>query len=99
MVKTKTKKPVAASRTKAVAAQQELDGGYFLKLVLYLVLGAFWVKLTVGGYRIPLAVGLVVGLYFTRFEKFQVDKKIEYAILLVAMLIGYFVPFGMYINL
>lgn len=97
MPKPKTKR--SAPRQTAATAQQELDGGYFLKLVLYLVLGAFWVKLTIGNYHIPLAVGLVMGLYFTRFEKFSVDRKIEYAILLAAMLIGYFVPFGIYINL
>jgi len=97
MTTQKTKKPSGQVRT--VAVQPEMDGAYFLKIVLYLIAGSFWIKLTLNGRHIPLAIGLVIGLFFTRYEKFSVDRKIEYAILLVAMLVGYFVPFGLYVNL
>ena len=66
-----------------------MDGTYFLKLVLYLVIGSLWFKVTTSdGAHIPLAVGLIIGLFCTRYEKFQIDKKIEFAILLVAMLLA-----------
>ena len=91
---------VSRARAKAVAVQPtELDGTYFLKLVLYLIVGSLWFKITTDTGHIPLPVGLVIGLFFTRYEKFQIDKKIEYAILLAAMLVGYFAPLGLYIRL
>lgn len=92
-------KKKSSPRVTSAVAQPEMDGTYFLKLVLYLIAGSFWIKITDGNTHIPIAIGLVIGLYFTRFEKFQVDKKIEYAILLAAMLVGYFAPFGLYLNL
>ena len=98
MANTKTKKTV--SRARAVTSQQELDGTYLLKLVLYLVVGSFWLKLTIGsGSHIPIPFGLFIGLLFARQERLQVDRKIEYAVLLAAMLIGYFAPFGVYISM
>ena len=75
------------------------DGVYFLKLVLYLFVGSLWLKAsTEGGLSIPLPVGLVVGLVFTTHEHFSIDRKIDYALLLVAMFIGYFAPFGIYLS-
>ncbi len=78
----------------------ELDSVYFLKLVLYLILGALWVKVAKGETgQIPLPVGFVIGLLLARHEHFQIDRKVEYAVLLIAMLIGFWAPFGIYINL
>ncbi len=78
----------------------ETDSTYFLKLVLYLILGSMWIKVTKGEtMQIPLPVGLIIGLLFTTHEPFKIDRKIEYAVLLVAMLIGFWAPIGLYINL
>lgn len=78
----------------------ETDSTYFLKLVLYLILGSMWIKVTKGEtMQIPLPVGLIIGLLFTTHEHFKIDRKIEYAVLLVAMLIGFWAPIGLYINL
>jgi hypothetical protein len=78
----------------------EKDSVYFLKLVLYLILGSMWVKITKGDTtQIPIPVGLIIGLVFTTHEHFKIDRKIEYAVLLVAMLIGFWAPIGLYINL
>ncbi|HKU18461.1 MAG TPA: hypothetical protein VJP80_04260 [Candidatus Saccharimonadales bacterium] len=91
----KMKKRAAAKR----GAAQELDGVYLLKLALYVILGSLWIKLSHGAdMNIPLPVGLIVGLLFASHEHFQLDRKIEYAILLVAMLVGYFAPYGLYIS-
>ncbi len=78
----------------------EQDSTYFLKLVLYLILGSMWIKVTKGEtMQIPVPVGLIIGLVFTTHEHFKIDRKIEYAVLLVAMLVGFWAPIGLYINL
>ncbi|HSX31356.1 MAG TPA: hypothetical protein VLE99_05555 [Candidatus Saccharimonadales bacterium] len=79
----------------------ELDGVYVLKLVLYMLLGSLWLKihradLTTG---VPIPVGLIVGLLFTSHEHFQIDRKIEYAVLILAALIGLIAPYGLFIGL
>lgn len=83
------------AKTKA----KQSDSAYFLKLVLYLMLGTLWLKITHNEtLQIPIPVGLIAGLVFTSHEHFQIDRKIEYAVLLVAMLVGFWIPFGIYIN-
>lgn len=97
MAKSKTRSDRTAGAKPKHAAQQ-LDGVYLLKMVLYLLLGSLWIKISHGGnINIPIPVGLFVGLLFTSHEHFRIDRKIEYAVLLVAMLIGYFAPYGLYI--
>jgi len=86
-------------KTKTQAVQpQELDGVFFLKLMLYVLIGSLWIKTTSGsGFRIDLPAGLIIGLVFATHEHFQIDRKIELAVLIVAMLIGYVAPFGIYV--
>lgn len=80
--------------------KQSVDSVYFLKLVLYLVLGSMWLKVSDGQtWQVPIPVGLIIGLLFTAHEHFKIDRKIEYAILLVAAFIGFWAPIGIYINL
>jgi hypothetical protein len=79
--------------------KQELDGVYLLKLLLYVLLGSMWLKITTGNnLHIPIPIGLIIGLVFAVHEHFQIDRKIEFAVLLIAMLFGYFAPYGLYIN-
>lgn len=93
MAKTKSKAAKHGSST------SELDGVYLLKLLLYVLMGSVWVKFGHGdNLNIPIPIGLFVGLLFTGHEHFRIDRKIEYAVLLVAMLVGYFAPYGLYIN-
>lgn len=74
---------------------QELDSVYMLKLVLYLVIGSQWLKIvTRSGVQIPIPVGAIVGIFFAAHDHFRIDRKIEYAVLLVAMFIGFWVPLG-----
>jgi hypothetical protein len=76
-----------------------LDGVFVLKLLLYLLLGSLWLKLSNGtSVSVGVPVGLIIGLIFTSHEHFQIDRKIEYAVLLAAMLFGYFAPYGLYVN-
>lgn len=99
MLAEKNKKAAASKRSAARSSNKEYDGVYLLKLVLYLLLGSMWVKLSHGQHlSIPLPVGFVVGAIFSSHEHFRIDRKIEYAVLLVAMLVGYFAPFGLYLS-
>ena len=91
MVKIKTKKSSKSSR---VVFKQD-DNIYFLKLVLYLILGSIWIRITSGSITIPIPVGLIAGLFFARTEKFAIDRKIEYAILLIATFVSFWLPIGL----
>jgi len=77
---------------------KEVDSIYFLKLVVYLVHGSFWVRLvTKSGAQIPLPVGLLGGVLLLRYERLQLDKKIGYAILLMSAFISFWLPLGVHI--
>jgi hypothetical protein len=81
----------------------ESDSTYFLKLVVFVLLGTFWVKFQtpVTWLGLPLSavpVGFLVGLVLVRqFEKYQADRKIWYAILVVITILCYFAPSGIVI--
>jgi hypothetical protein len=110
MAKTKQKRPRTYARNRASSVTRagrekifESDGTYFLKLVVFVLLGTLWLKfaqpvtwlgLPMGGIPIGLLVGL---LLVSKFEKYQADRKIWYAILLVVTIICYFVPAGIVI--
>ena len=80
---------------------QELDSVFLLKLVLYLILGTQWLRFTddAGVTVLPLPVGLVVGLLFAAHDHFQIDRRIEFAVLLVAMLVGFWTQVGVFVRL
>lgn len=88
------------SKTKP-APKPVLDGVFILKMVLYVILGSLWIKIGSGGtgLNIPLPIGLGVGLIFASHEHFRTDRKIDYAVLVVAALFGYIAPYGLYISL
>lgn len=93
MAKTKT-----VTHRKA-APKATFDGVYLLKMLLYLLAGSLWVKISSGeGFSLWLPVGFVIGLLFTRHERFQIDRKMEYVALLAGLLIGFFASFGLYID-
>lgn len=95
MVKVKSK-----TKPKKAKEPDELDSIYFLKLVLYLIIGSLWLKVTQGdAAQIPVPIGLGIGLLFASHEHFQIDRKIEIAVLLIAMLMGFWLPFGLYVSL
>lgn len=93
----KTTKRVTANTKSARKSTTEMDSSYFLKLVLYLVLGTQWLFVTndTASWQIPLPIGLVVGILFARHERFQIDRKIEYAVLLVSTLVGFWAQVGL----
>ncbi|HET8709527.1 MAG TPA: hypothetical protein VFL85_04600 [Candidatus Saccharimonadales bacterium] len=104
MAKTKTaKKPAkkAAKKRRTVAQNQSFESIFILKMVLYLILGAQWIRFVghSGGSQVPIPIGLIVGILFAMHDQFQIDRKIEYAILLVAMFVGFWSQVGIYITI
>ena len=110
MARQKPKRPRTYARNRAAVISRsgnekifESDGTYLLKLVAFVLLGTLWLKFSqpIVWMNIPMSgipVGLFIGLLLVnRFEKYQVDRKIWYAILIVVTIICYFVPAGIVI--
>jgi ABC-type dipeptide/oligopeptide/nickel transport system permease component len=90
---------VARKQKQNKSQNKESDSQYVLKLIMYLIVGSFWLKVTTaGGLQIPLPIGFILGLFFASHERFRIDRKIEYAVLLVAMLVGFWLPIGLFIS-
>lgn len=65
----------------------ESDFTFLIKSALYLILGTVWIGW--GGLRwIP--VGVIVGFGFSKIEVLRINRKIEYALLVVGALLGLF---------
>lgn len=79
---------------------QEKDSAYLLKVILYFILGSVWLHLSRDAFPIHnLPVGLVIGLLFAQHEHFQIDRKIEYLVLLAAALLSYIAPLGIVLKI
>jgi len=88
------------AKIKQKSSKQLSDSSYLLKLVLLIILGTLWIKTGNGqAWQIPLPIGLILGLIIISHEKYRIDRRIDYAVLLVAMLIGFWAPIGLYISL
>jgi hypothetical protein len=85
------------AKTKKKHQTDQYDVIFVLKLVLYIVLGSMWLKLFNDNSVLPLPLGLVVGLILASHEHFAIDRKIEYAVLIIAALVGFIAPYGLYI--
>ncbi|HSX46884.1 MAG TPA: hypothetical protein VLF87_02775 [Patescibacteria group bacterium] len=94
MAKAKTKK---RQNTRPV---QELDGIYVLKIVLYVLVGSQWLWLVDASNtkQVPLPIGLLLGTLFASHDHFKIDRKIEYALLIIAAMIGFWTHVGVYVN-
>lgn len=85
---------------KKKSSVKESDGAYFLKIVLYMIVGSAWIRVTLdSGAVYPIPFGAVIALIFASHDHFQIDRKIEYAIILVSMFISFWLPIGLYITL
>ena len=88
------------AKTKKQPSKTELDSVYTLKLIMYLIIGTLWVRVqsSSGHMQIPIPVGLIIGELFAMHDHFKIDRKIEYAVLLVAMLVGFWSQIGLLIT-
>ena len=73
------------SKSTKKSGAHETDNAYFLKILIYFVLGTIWVK--VNGY-VVLPAGLLLGVLIAQHDHFVIDRKIEYAVLIVASVLG-----------
>ena len=81
---------------KTQPSSEEPHALYVLKIVLYLIVGSQWLKIeTRSGAQIPIPYGALIGLIFAMHDHFRIDRKVEYAVLLVAMFVGFWVPIGL----
>ncbi len=92
------------SKSKSKRNQKDLrglDGIYILKIVMYLVVGSQWVRFVDGGQtiQIPFPIGLILGGFFAMHEHFRIDRKIEFAILIIASFIGFWTQNGFIIQI
>ena len=69
----------------------EPDGVYLLKLVLYFILGCLWIQV---GDLVILPIGLLLGILFASHDHFQIDRKIEFAVLFIASILSFISPIG-----
>lgn len=76
----------------------EPDSLYFLKIVLFFIIGCLWLRMG-GETGISVPIGLIFGIILTSHEHFQIDRKIEYAVLLLATIISYIAPIGFVLNI
>lgn len=93
-------KKVKTNRQAYEAAEK--DSAYILKIVLYIIFGSLWLKfgdaITIGSFVLNgLPMGLMVGLLFASHDHFQIDRKIEYALLIIVAIVTYFLPAGIVI--
>ena len=76
------------------------DFMFILKITVYLVLSTQWLYLqkTGGSYQIPIPVGALIALFLSFRERFRIDRKIEYVVIILAMFIGFWLPIGFTFN-
>ncbi len=89
------------TKKRSVAKKQpvEQDSVYFLKLVLYLILGSQWLRIEhLPEWSIPIPVGLLLGLIYASHDHFAIDRKIEFALLLIVSFIAFWLPMGIVLS-
>ena len=86
--------------TSKKARSNSLDFMFILKITVYLVLSTQWLYLqkTYGTYQIPIPVGALIALFLSFRERFRIDRKIEYVVIILAMFIGFWLPIGFTLN-
>lgn len=92
MAKRKTKKTISKKKQPV-----EKDSVFLMKIVFYFLLGAMWVRLIGVGAddaTISIPLGFIVGIFFVRHDHFAIDRKIEYVVLLLAMVLSFYLPVG-----
>lgn len=94
------KKTKKRTRKRKKTQPVEKDSVFFMKLVFYFLLGAMWVRLVGVGsddVTISIPLGFIVGIFFVQHEHFTIDRKIEYAVLFLAMVLSFYLPVGILI--
>lgn len=110
MTKKQTKKRVPQKRhssksvkqarvaTRQPRAVSQTDAQYFVKILFLFILGTFWVRLIdiqFGPFEhFSIPAGLFIGLFLVSRERLQIDRKLEYVILIAATFVSFYLPVG-----
>ena len=86
-------------KQKNISKNIETDSAYLLKIIMYIIFGALWIRfaapLHIGPFILNgIPIGLLIGLIFASHDHFQVDRKIEYVVLIVVAIVSNFLPTG-----
>jgi len=73
------------SKTAKKTSARETDNAYFLKILIYFIFGMTWIKFN-GMMVLP--AGLILGVIIAQHDHFAIDRKIEYAVLIVSAILG-----------
>lgn len=91
---------VKKKQTRKKKNAYEPDSLFFLKLVVLLIVGSQWIFINSGdNWQIPVPIGFILGLVMVTHEHFQIDRKIEYALLIIASFIAFWLPVGIVVQL
>jgi uncharacterized membrane protein len=87
------------SKKRSKKQPTESDSAYVLKLLLYILLGATWIKfgspVVFGAFQLNgVPIGMLFGFILASHDHFAIDRKIEYALLIIMMILTYFLPAG-----
>lgn len=82
----------------------EPDSVFFFKILLYFIFGTLWLRLdglSLAGGEITagIPVGLLLGMIFAHHDHFQIDRKIEYVVLIISTIISFYLPVGILVEL
>jgi hypothetical protein len=95
-----SKKRSTAKKVSVHKNTHESDGAYFLKLVLFLIFSSLWLRIEFStGTVLPLPLGAAIALLYAMHDHFQIDRKIELALILVGMFVSFWLPIGIFISL
>ena len=86
---------VKSKRKSTKVASQNADSWFIYKIVAYMVAGSIWIRYyPSSGVQLPLPLGAIIAVVVASHEKFQIDRKLEYVVLILAMFIGFWLPIG-----
>lgn len=77
------------------------DSAFVLKIILYFFLGALWLSIERDGSNVfmPIPVGFLIALIFVSHDHFAIDRKIEYAVLVISMFVSFVLPIGLVLQI
>ena len=89
-----------ATKKQSKKRNNNLDIIFILKIVIYLVLSTQWVYIerVNATFTIPIPVGALIALFLSFRDRFRIDRKIEYVVILLAMFVGFWLPIGFTFN-
>lgn len=81
-------------------SKSEPDSAFLLKVVMYLVIGAQWLRIEkFPDWQIPIPVGLLIGLFYASHDHFKLDRKMEYVLLLLVSFVSFWLPIGIIVQI